>query len=631
MPTAGYDAPPWRDPYTCGHGTPYDKPSPLRIMKNNNNVNRDIREAKSHPRHHGVKHAQTVQGSETLTVAKRRKFDTGRVIAQKENLRMSQFDQDLDSEGDQLPPETKAWVQYDSLPQRLGGTPLPQLSVTKTRQAHGHSKTQAGPTCALSSLSDTLPVGYGLRRPVKSRPPLSNICDDATLPRGKLPLGFHVTGREEGPFQPSGRYSPASTESFVSSQQPRPACLLAPQVTITPEVCALETGCHVLWAAIEVSTRPWLIPKRRNQPGAHWERPDLFMDVSELPEYNQQNPVEPDGLYDLSIQVLPTEKSSIIRILQNQSFPKSHLHPGSSVLLLAQIQIHVEMNGQREKKGPCRNNSDDLIEALEMELGDSDVRYMAVRLSYRHSAFPTSSDIGIANDEMFSMNNKIETVATASGVEDAQEVSRHIEASRYAQLEAKQPTRSLWLRLKEPVPWIQMQPPLDQSQTPVIPLRHASLQRSHDGEKDDGTAVFYRSQEETRRGSSRCGSTTSTCISRQSQGVPLALGTIKDAGADQHPPGQSQEAAASRREVQSPTTPDRRTYSGSSVSSTLWKRRSLGAETLKGLFPLMAGLSMTGDQGTKGEPLREDELGEMSPTRTKSKKDASRWGWASWF
>lgn len=57
---------------------------------------------------------------------------------------------------------------------------------------------------------------------------------------------------------------------------------------------------------------------------------------------------------------------------------------------------------------------DDLIEALEEELGDSTVSYMTVRMSHRLSTFPESHDMGSMSGETLTMNSKIETVATAS-------------------------------------------------------------------------------------------------------------------------------------------------------------------------------------------------------------------------
>ena len=69
---------------------------------------------------------------------------------------------------------------------------------------------------------------------------------------------------------------------------------------------------------------------------------------------------------------------------------------------------------QKERQEYTAQEIDDLIEALEEELGDSTVSYMTVRMSHRLSAVPESHDMGSMSGETLTMNSKIETVATAS-------------------------------------------------------------------------------------------------------------------------------------------------------------------------------------------------------------------------
>lgn len=90
------------------------------------------------------------------------------------------------------------------------------------------------------------------------------------------------------------------------------------------------------------------------------------------------------------------------------------LNAGSSVLLLTQTQVDVKLGIRNGKQGNPRQQSDDLIEDLEAELGNSYVGYIEVRLSYRHSAFPTSRGIDIQAEGMLSIQSKVETVAMAS-------------------------------------------------------------------------------------------------------------------------------------------------------------------------------------------------------------------------
>ncbi|KAG8669195.1 hypothetical protein FPOAC1_008583 [Fusarium poae] len=133
--------------------------------------------------------------------------------------------------------------------------------------------------------------------------------------------------------------------------------------------------------------------------------------LTTLPPENQS---ETNGLRDLNVQILPTEKSSIIRILQEQPFPLDRLDPGPSICLLVKVGVHVAKDMQEERQECPQKEIDNLIEALEQELGDSTISYMTVRLSYRPSAFPEWQDVGNVGDAMFTTQSKIETVATAS-------------------------------------------------------------------------------------------------------------------------------------------------------------------------------------------------------------------------
>lgn len=78
------------------------------------------------------------------------------------------------------------------------------------------------------------------------------------------------------------------------------------------------------------------------------------------------------------------------------------------------MRAHAAKDMQRERRECPQQEIDNLIEALEQELGDSTISYMTVKLSYRLSAFPEWQDVGSASDGMFSTHSKIETVVTAS-------------------------------------------------------------------------------------------------------------------------------------------------------------------------------------------------------------------------
>ncbi|CCT63834.1 uncharacterized protein FFB20_12795 [Fusarium fujikuroi] len=359
------------------------------------------------------------------------------------------------------------------------------------------------------------------------------------------------------------------------------------------------------------------------------------------------------GLGDLDVQILPTEASSVIRILQEQPFPIHRLGPGSSIFLLAQVQVRVSKAMRRCRRNCSRSESDNLIKALKEELGDSTVSYMTVRLSYRNSAFPMCQDMGIVEDDMFSMQSKIETVATASvklhnamslwspppvsrsnpllplverrwGTTSARKVMGQIAAAKYGPRDSEQTYCLQQKHLEKTGDGTHGESTWNHSPTPRIPLRKASLQRGCTEVDHHNRETPSQSHHRLRQGSSRCGSYASSYLSRQSrEGLPGPR-TFRGAGVNNSVHTRPKEEH-SRDGSDVPATQGRRTFSGKSDSSTLWKRRSLGADTLRGLLPLMAGLSIT----TREQEVEEPRV--ASPARSRGKKDASKWGWASWF
>ncbi|KAF5254729.1 hypothetical protein FANTH_468 [Fusarium anthophilum] len=435
----------------------------------------------------------------------------------------------------------------------------------------------------------------------------------------KLPLAPHATSQEEE--SPLFRTSPpvSLTESFKTLPRPRLERWSTPQITITPEATAIEEGCHRFWVAIEVSV---------------------------LTAYKAGEICDEDGgLGDLDVQILPTEESSVIRILQEQPFPIHRLDPGSSIFLLAQVQVRVSKGMRRCKQKCSRLESDNLMEALKEELGDSTVSYMTVRLSYRNSAFPMCQDMGIVEDDTLSMHSKIETVATASvklhnamsfwspppvsrsnpllplverhwGATSARKVMAQIAAAKYGPKDSEQ-TDCLQQKHPEKNGYsTHGKPTWNHSPTPRIPPRKASLQRDCTEVDLDDREKQPQSLMRLRQGSSRCG--------RQSrEGLPGSR-TFRGAGVNNSAHTRPKEEH-SRDGSDIPATQSRRTFSGKSDSSTLWKRRSLGADTLRGLLPLMTGLSIT----TREQEVEESRA--VLPARSRGKKEASKWGWASWF
>ncbi|KND92999.1 hypothetical protein TOPH_02247 [Tolypocladium ophioglossoides CBS 100239] len=118
-------------------------------------------------------------------------------------------------------------------------------------------------------------------------------------------------------------------------------------------------------------------------------------------------------LYDLTVDVLPASGTTVVQVLQEQAFPTT-IYAGSSVFLLANIQIDPEKTKRRSGNGHVRQKSDELMEDLELQLGSSMVGYMHIRVSYSHSAFPEYSSAEAATAGVSSLRSRLETTATAN-------------------------------------------------------------------------------------------------------------------------------------------------------------------------------------------------------------------------
>ncbi|KAL2208842.1 hypothetical protein CC79DRAFT_1320404 [Sarocladium strictum] len=90
--------------------------------------------------------------------------------------------------------------------------------------------------------------------------------------------------------------------------------------------------------------------------------------------------------------ILPTNGTTVVQVLKEQDFPTT-ICAGSGILLLAELRINRPLALNTRSEGHVRQRSDELIEDLELQLGDLRTEYMRVRLCYAHSAFPQHEDI----------------------------------------------------------------------------------------------------------------------------------------------------------------------------------------------------------------------------------------------
>ncbi|PNY29381.1 Uncharacterized protein TCAP_00706 [Tolypocladium capitatum] len=222
-------------------------------------------------------------------------------------------------------------------------------------------------------------------------------------------------------------FSPLSPPMADCAQDTQPF-VLSPCICITSEPTTPEHGPQAMWAAIEVSGRLSRIPSSRSPSKSSSEsrsmtgsfiNPQLgYCSMSDtclevVLTSKTDRFFEFGCLYNLTVDVLPASGTTVVQVLQEQAFPTT-IYAGSSVFLLAKIQMDPEKARRRSGNGHVRQKSDELMEDLELQLGSSVVGYMHIRVSYSHSAFPEYSSAEADTVGVSSLRSRLETTATAT-------------------------------------------------------------------------------------------------------------------------------------------------------------------------------------------------------------------------
>lgn len=201
------------------------------------------------------------------------------------------------------------------------------LNIRKTRSSRPalHGPRGLGiQTCRTPSRPTQARGSIPFARDVSPMSSQLNVADQDSISHspflGTYPHILDALARQISP-RPSAR-----NESLFQT-----SCVLCPHVSVTAECTALEAGQQRVWAAIEISGRLSQISERPTgeQVGVVT---GAFMD-HELGEFlgasDQRRPLtmvtdrffEHGCLYDLTVEVLPMEGSTIINVLREQVFP----------------------------------------------------------------------------------------------------------------------------------------------------------------------------------------------------------------------------------------------------------------------------------------------------------------------
>lgn len=208
--------------------------------------------------------------------------------------------------------------------------------------------------------------------------------------------------------------SSCSTSDTTSTASNEKAFVLSPQIKITPEASSVDNGSCDLWVAIEVTgslhradgrenieSSPFL-PSRGSSGTYLLPRGSLRFSCHfiEAKHYGR--------LHSIEIELYPgrgCELSGIIGNLhqiQTISFSETHL-------ILAKVCLGKVIPLRHVKEA----SSDDLIAELETDLGDTITSYLTVRVTYKHSGFPTHKNPAINTQGLSSHTTRLQTEATA--------------------------------------------------------------------------------------------------------------------------------------------------------------------------------------------------------------------------
>ncbi|ETR97769.1 hypothetical protein M419DRAFT_90600 [Trichoderma reesei RUT C-30] len=175
--------------------------------------------------------------------------------------------------------------------------------------------------------------------------------------------------------------------------------VLSPHIRVVPETVGISFGQQHIWAAVEVSGR-------LSQAG---DGPELGPEMVACSEGDTASKF--GYLYDVIVDALPMPQSLILQIIRQQDSPAT-MFVGSSMLLLVHVLCRPGVASSSPRHKHLRQRSEELMEDLEMQLGDIFIPFLNIQVTYSHSAFPCH--LASAGAEMSSIHTKLRTTAEAT-------------------------------------------------------------------------------------------------------------------------------------------------------------------------------------------------------------------------
>ncbi|KEZ41193.1 hypothetical protein SAPIO_CDS7276 [Scedosporium apiospermum] len=255
--------------------------------------------------------------------------------------------------------------------------------------------------------SEELPRPLSIVKTGSMREPSGNSYDSGVVDSAMAdspPLT--MTKRVAQPNRPSRSSGGYDTDTLTSLDTEKCAPhVLVPRVHVTPEVDVVSDKETSIWVAVEVAAQlcrsdggPPAVPPWNGWGGQlGFVRPVL-------------SPISYGCLYNLVVDVLPTNGTTVLNIIQDESFPVA-LNLNTATLLIIHVRLSPSLPLGRPRpraSAPPPPSSDLLFKDLEAQLGTSPQEYLRLRISYSHSAFaPSCSQTDLA------LSTRLETIVTA--------------------------------------------------------------------------------------------------------------------------------------------------------------------------------------------------------------------------
>ncbi|PHH53004.1 hypothetical protein CFIMG_005051RA [Ceratocystis fimbriata CBS 114723] len=230
--------------------------------------------------------------------------------------------------------------------------------------------------------------------------------DKSPIHMGRPPHSMKENDRSPG-ISKTNLLSSSKPDIKSSNHRAPSPLVIIPEIIVTPVVDVISEDRAVsLWVAIEVVAK---LAAPASVDAFLMERPlDQQLCIGKRRRFEGQ-----DGwygcLYNFHTQFVPCPGTYIEEIIENETPPA--LATESSVLYLVKVLIQPRPRMQRGRAFSRSHTSDDLIDDLELHLGNITRDYLVVRFSYNHTGFPNQSASQPQNGVR--ITTSLNTVATA--------------------------------------------------------------------------------------------------------------------------------------------------------------------------------------------------------------------------